>query len=131
MEDIIVPLGAFAMITGIVVANVWGSIASKREINDTLRRAIDNGQTLDAETIASFLRKPTPTAERDIRGGVTLLFLGFGFVLAGLIAAGLFPGVIGWDSEAGTGFFVAATIIGAIGAGQLVAGLMRRDRKEP
>lgn len=44
MEDMIVPLGFFAMIGFIVAACVWGQVQSKRALSDTIRNAYDAGR---------------------------------------------------------------------------------------
>lgn len=127
MEDIVIPLSLFGMIFGIVAVSVWGSVQSKREANETVRRAIEAGQPLDSEAI-SAIGKPVRSAAQDLRGGLVLVSLSFGLVLAGLMAAGVIGGR-GWDDDAGIGFFIAATIVGSIGVGQLVSGWMRREKK--
>jgi Domain of unknown function (DUF6249) len=128
MEEILIPLALFAMVLGIVAVSVWGNVQNKKELNETVRRAIDAGHKLDADTISS-LGKPVKTAAADLRGGLVLLFLGAGLIAAGLMASGVILGN-GWDDDAGIGFFVAASIVSAIGVGQLVAGLVRRSDKK-
>lgn len=129
MESIVIPLSLFGMIFGIVAVSVWGSVQSKREANETVRRAIDAGQPLDSEAI-SAIGKPVRSAAQDLRGGIVLVSLAVGLILAGLMAAGALPFAgKGWDDDAGVGFFIAATIVGAIGVGQLVSGWMRREKK--
>lgn len=129
MESIVIPIALFGMILGIVAVSVWGSTQSKKEANETLRRAIDAGQTLDSEAI-SAIGKPVRSAAQDLRGGIVLVSLSVGLVLAGLMAAGALPFAgAGWDEDAGVGFFIAAMIVGAIGIGQLVAGMVRNDKK--
>lgn len=130
MEEILIPLAFFGMIFGIVAVSVWSSAQSKRELNETLRRAIDAGQKLDAETISS-LGKPVRSAAQDLRGGIVLMFLAVGLIVGGLMASGALPiGGSGWDDDAGIGFFVAAAIVGSIGVGQFVAAMMRREKKD-
>lgn len=129
MEAIVIPLALFGMILGIVAVSVWGSTVAKREANETLRRAIDAGQTLDSEAI-SAIGKPVRSAAQDLRGGIVLVSLAIGLILAGLMASGALPFAgTGWDDDAGVGFFIAAMIVGAIGVGQLVAGLVRQEKK--
>jgi hypothetical protein len=129
MEAIVIPIALFGMILGIVAVSVWGSTQAKKEANETLRRAIDAGQTLDSEAI-SAIGKPVRSAAQDLRGGIVLVSLAVGLILAGLMAAGALPFAgKGWDDDAGVGFFIAAMIVGAIGVGQLVAGMVRSDKK--
>lgn len=128
MDEILIPIFGTFMIFGIVAVSVWGNVQNKKELNETVRRAIDSGHKLDADTISS-LGKPVKTAAADLRGGLVLLFLGLGLVIGGLMASGIILGK-GWDDDAGTGFFVAAAIVGAIGVGQLVAALVRGGDKK-
>ena len=128
MEAIVIPLALFGMVLGIVAVSVWGSVQSKRELNETIRRAIDSGQKLDADTISS-LGKPVRSSAQDLRGGIVLVFLSIGLIVGGLMASGAI-GSGGWDSDAGVGFFVAAAIVGSIGIGQFVAAMMRREKKD-
>lgn len=128
MEDILIPIFGTMMIFGIVAVSVWGNVQNKKEMNETVRRAIDSGQKLDADTISS-LGKPVKTAAADLRGGLVLMFIGVGLVIGGMMASGVILGK-GWDEDAGTGFYVAAAIVGSIGIGQLVAGLVRRGDKK-
>ena len=86
MESIVIPLSLFGMIFGIVAVSVWGSVQSKREANETVRRAIDAGQPLDSEAI-SAIGKPVRSAAQDLRGGIVLVSLAVGLILAGLMAA--------------------------------------------
>jgi len=123
MEEWLVPLAFFAMIAFIVAASVWGGVQNKRAVADTIKRAIESGQQLDAETISS-LSKPARSWQQDMRGGIVLLFLAAGFLIAGFMGPGG-----GTEVHFGNGFFIAAVIIGAIGAGQLVAALVRRPNK--
>lgn len=128
MEDILIPIFGTMMIFGIVAVSVWGSVQGKKELNETVRRAIDSGQKLDADTISS-LGKPVRSSAQDLRGGIVLIFLAIGLVVGGLMAAGAIGGA-GWDDDAGIGFFVAAAIVGSIGIGQFVAAMMRREKKD-
>ncbi len=129
MEGTIAIIAGNIMIVSVVLAIVWGNIQSRREMNETMRKAIDGGQKLDPETIAA-LNKPGRSPQHDLRGGLILAFLSVGLIVAGLMASGVILGH-GWDDDAGIGFFVAAAIVGSIGLGQFVAALLRREKKEP
>lgn len=129
MVEILIPLGFFTAVILVVAVSVWGNVQNRKELNETVRRAIDAGQKLDAETVGS-LGKPVRTRAADLRGGIVLMALAMGLIVAGLMAGGVILGT-GWDDDAGIGFFIAAAIVGAIGVGQLVAALVRgADKKE-
>ena len=128
--EVLIPIFGTVMIFGIVAVSVWGSVQGKKELNETVRRAIESGQKLDADTVSS-LGKPVRSAAQDLRGGIVLIFLAVGLIVGGLMASGALPiGGSGWDDDAGIGFFVAAAIVGSIGIGQFVAAIMRREKKE-
>lgn len=129
MVEVLVPVGFFSMVVAIVGISVWGSTQSKKEANETVRRAIDAGQPLDSEAI-SAIGKPVRSAAQDLRGGIVLVSLSLGLMIAGLLASGALPVAGGgWDEDAGVGFYVAGVIVGAIGVGQLVAGMVRSEKK--
>jgi hypothetical protein len=122
--EILVPLGSFVMIVAIVVAVVWGGVQSRKELNETLRRAIDSGQPLPPEAI-SALQKPERSPGQDMRSGVILTALAVGFLACSLVFGN---GDFG-DDGAGRGFAIAAIIVGSIGVGQLIAAWLRRESK--
>lgn len=108
--DILVPLGLFAMIAAIVIGPTWLKHREKKEMQETLRRAIDKGQSLPTELIESLTQSaPKPaTASRDIRVGVLLVatalgVAGFGAMIGylttdrayTLVAFGAIPGAVG------------------------------------
>jgi hypothetical protein len=139
MEDILVPLGLWVMIAVIVVANVWGGVQNKRELNETLRRAVDSGQTLDPVTISALL-KPMRAWTHDLRSGIIFTALGVGFAACGVFFDhGGDGGIMHGSSEngeimidaGGSGFYILAAILGSLGIGLIIAALIRRDRKAP
>jgi hypothetical protein len=134
LESVLVPLGFFGMVFAIVAVSVWGGVQTRREFNETIRRAIDNGQQLDPKVI-NTLAKPERTAEHDLRGGVMLVCLAVGFGLCGFLfengspaSVHQAPGTLQIDSG-GVGFYAIAVIVGALGVGRLLAAYLRRDRK--
>lgn len=132
MEEVLVPLGLWVMIAVIVIAAVWGGVQSKRDVHETIRRAIDNGQNLDPKIITA-LTKPERPASADLRGGVIFTALAIGFALCGLLFGGG-PASINHhgdtlDIQGGAeGFYIVALIIGSLGIGRLIAAWLRRDR---
>lgn len=122
--EIIVPVSLFLMVVGIVGISVWGGVQSKREMHETLRRAIDAGRPLPPDAI-NALQKPMRSAQQDLRSGVVLTMLALGMAVAGGLSI---AGII-LDEGNGGGFFIAALVIGSIGVGQLIAAWLRRDRE--
>lgn len=125
MEGTVAIIAGNLMIVAVVGAIVWGGVQSRREMNETMRKAIESGQQLDPEIIAA-INKPGRSPANDLRGGIVLCSLAAGLIVAGLLAEGVVPGANGWDSGSGVGFWVASAIVGAIGIGQLVSALVRR-----
>ncbi|MNE14471.1 hypothetical protein D3C77_453620 [compost metagenome] len=110
MEELI-PVAFFIMIAAIVIVPNWLKSRDRREMQGTLRSAIEKGQPLPPEVIESITKdnvKPPATAARDLRTGVIMLavaigvaIMGYGvsfnhmdafYVLSGLAAI---PGMIG------------------------------------
>ncbi len=128
LEEILVPISFFIMIAVIVAVSVWGGVQNKRVLADTLRRAMESGHRLDPETI-SALQRPVRSRQQDLRGGVILVALAVGLVAAGFLLQGGIPDEEG-QYWAGNGMFIAAVIVGAIGAGQLIAAYLTRKPKD-
>lgn len=84
--EVLVPLGVFLMVAAIVIVPRWFRSRERREMQQTLRTAIDKGQSLPPEIIEAMgqeeVRK-APSATRDLRKGVILLAVSVGIVLFG------------------------------------------------
>jgi hypothetical protein len=80
MEDVLVPIAFFACIAAVCVAPVWLKSRDRREMQATLRSAIEKGQPVPQEVIEALTRnvKGPPTALRDMRAGVIWLAIGLG-----------------------------------------------------
>lgn len=114
--------GLWFMIIAVVGLGVWGSVARRRETNETLRRAIEAGHKLDPETL-SALERPLRSADEDLRSGITLTVLAIGLgICFAIFAFGIAPG----GRNGGFGFAIAGIIVGSLGVGRLVSGIARR-----
>lgn len=82
--EIIVPIGAFAMIVAIVCVPLYLKSKERMEMQATLRLAIEKGQPVPQEVIEAMTRnvKTPPTRLRDLRTGVIWLAIGIGVGLA-------------------------------------------------
>jgi len=78
--EIIVPIGAFAMVVAIVVLPFYFKSRERREMQRTLRTAIEKGQPMPPEVIDAMTKtvKLPPTRLRDLRTGVIWLAIGVG-----------------------------------------------------
>jgi hypothetical protein len=85
-SEIFVPLGLFAMIVAIVAIPAWLKSRDRREMQGTLRTAIEKGQPLPAELIEAMGKdagKAVPSAHRDMRVGVIWLAIAIGVAVFG------------------------------------------------
>jgi len=81
--EIVVPVGSFAMIVGIVWLVSFFNGRKRATIHETLRHAIDKGQTLSPDLLEKISLATDPVRS-DLRRGV--LFLAFGAAFAVLAA---------------------------------------------
>ena len=109
--EILVPLTFFAMIAAIVLVPTWLKSREKREMQETVRHAVDKGQPLPVELVEAIAKssaKPPVTAAKDRRVGVLLLAFAGGIFatfymmgqqfdedVAGVAAFAAIPGFIG------------------------------------
>lgn len=82
---ILIPITFFIMIGAIVVIPAWLKSRERRELQATLRTAIDKGQPLPAEIIDAMTKnvKVAPTSLSDLRTGVIWLAVGLGIAAFG------------------------------------------------
>jgi hypothetical protein len=84
--EILIPVAFFAMIMAIVLVPSWFRTRERRDLQETVRHALDKGQELPAElveTIARSTRKPPATAHTDLRAGVIWLAIAAGIATLG------------------------------------------------
>jgi hypothetical protein len=91
MEDFIPIFAIFAVfgsITAIVVGPSWLKSRERRDMQATVRAAIDKGQPLPPEVIEALGKEATknlPSRTRDIRRGIIWLATGIGIAAFSLI----------------------------------------------
>lgn len=86
--EFLVPVALFGMIAAIVIVPAWFKSRERREMQATLRTAIDKGQPLPTDVVEALSReniKPPATATRDLRVGVILLAISIGIALMGYL----------------------------------------------
>ena len=99
MEDFIPIFAIFAVfgtITAIIVGPTYLKSREKREMQTTVRHAIDKGQDLPPELIDAMTRdvaSKLPSRTRDLRRGVIWLAVGIGF------AAFSYLSNLGWSDH--------------------------------
>lgn len=84
--EILVPLGFFAMIVAIVAIPAWLKSRDRRDMQGTLRTAIDKGQPLPPDVVEALGKdaaRAVPSAARDLRVGVIWLAVAVGVTVFG------------------------------------------------
>jgi hypothetical protein len=135
MEDFIPLFAIFAVfgtITAIVVGPSYLKSKERREMQATVRAAIDKGQPLPPEVIEALGKEATrnvPSRTRDIRRGIIWLAVGIGLAAFGLINEANFTGG-GWDSdvEMGGGLLGIAAIPITIGLAFIVLSFFNKNK---
>lgn len=122
--EIFVPLGLFSMIAAIVVVPTWLKARTQREMQATIRHAIEKGQTLPVELIEAVAKqyeRRRATAHSDLRAGVLWLALALG--------VGTTFGILGsvYDTDL-YGFAAWAAIPGFIGAALIVLSFFNKTK---
>ncbi|PZR36187.1 DUF6249 domain-containing protein [Caulobacter segnis] len=85
--DIVVPVVGCMMIVAIVVLPFYFKSKERREMQATIRTAIEKGQPLPPEVIETLTKsvKLPPSRLRDIRTGVMWLAVGLGLAAFGVV----------------------------------------------
>ena len=82
MEDVIVPAVMFLGLTVVFSLLFWFRYRARREMQETLRVALDKGQDLTPEII-DRLGHPKAAPDKDLRLGVIWLAIAVGLALCG------------------------------------------------
>ncbi len=85
--EILIPLAPFVMIIAIIVVPAWLKSRERREMQATLRTAIEKGQPLPTEIIEAMTKsvKVPATALSDMRTGVIWVAVGLGVGVLGFM----------------------------------------------
>ena len=134
MEDFI-PLVAILSVFGTITAIIFGptylKFRERREMQATLRHAIDKGQDLPPEVIEAMTKdvnKNLPSRTRDIRRGIIWLAVGVGIAAFGLINDMGWHGGNDWHGEVGNGLLGIAAIPATIGLAYLVLSFFNKNQ---
>lgn len=120
---ILIPLSPFIMVTAIIGFQSWQKTKAQKEIQQTLRAAIDKGQPLPIDVVDSMsaaIHRP-PSANRDMRLGVILLATAIGISIFG-ITMGYFA------EEAAYAIGALAAIPGAIGLAFIALSFFNKNK---
>jgi len=132
--DELIPLFAifavFGTITAIILGPTYLRSRERREMQETVRRAIDKGQALPPEVIEAMtndVAKNLPSRTRDIRRGIIWLAIGIGIAAFSLINAMSWGGD-GWQNRVGDGMLGFAAIPATIGLAFLVLSFFNKNK---
>ncbi|MDP2765214.1 MAG: DUF6249 domain-containing protein [Brevundimonas sp.] len=133
MEDFIGLFAIFAVfgtITAIIVGPSYLKSRERREMQETVRRAIDKGQPLPPEVIDAMTKdvaKNLPSSTRDIRRGIIWLAVGVGIAAFSLIN-GMGWNNDGWENHVGSGMLGIAAIPVTIGLAFIVLSFFNKNK---
>ncbi len=135
MEDFIPLFAIFAVfgtITAIVVGPTYLKSKERREMQATVRAAIDKGQPLPPEVIEALGKEATrnvPSRTRDIRRGIIWLAVGIGMAAFALINETRWNDA-GWEGgvQVGGGLLGIAAIPATIGLAFIVLSFFNKNK---
>jgi hypothetical protein len=133
MDDFIPLFAIFAVfgtITAIVVGPTYLKSREKREMQTTLRHAIDKGQELPAEVIDALTKdvsRNLPSKTRDIRRGIIWLAVGIGIAAFGMLTD-MGWDHDGWEGQFGNGMLGVAAIPVTIGLAFIVLSFFNKNK---
>jgi hypothetical protein len=83
MEDILVPIGFFAMIAALFIVPRYFKSKEREALQATVRTAIERGQNLSPDTVEAITRdlKPVASTTRDLRSAVVWIAIAIGFCI--------------------------------------------------
>jgi hypothetical protein len=124
LNGVISVLAMFGFLTAIILGPRWLKSRDRRELQQTLRLAMEKGQTLPPEVVEAITTdaKSPPSPERDLRGGVIWLAVGLGVAIFGWMV-GL------EENDAFYPIAGLASIPVLIGVALIVLSVLGRDRR--
>jgi hypothetical protein len=134
MDEVWIPIvgsiSLFGMITAVVVLPSYFRSRERRELQATIRAAIEKGQPLPPEVIEAIgsegaRTEVLPSPHRDLRRGVIWLAVALGLVTIGVVDS------IGdgyFDIGDADGWWAFAALPGFVGLAFIVLGLISRSR---
>jgi len=127
-EEILIPIGFFAMIAAIAIVPGWLRMRERQEMQATVRAAIEKGQPLPPELVEALSKdartRGVSSAQRDLRIGVILLAIAAGIALTGVALGGI-------NDHAMFGTISGAAIPGMIGLAFLLLSFFNPNKTPP
>ncbi|WP_029914691.1 DUF6249 domain-containing protein [Caulobacter sp. UNC358MFTsu5.1] len=125
---ILIPLAPFLMVAAIVIVPAWLRTRERREMQATVRAAIEKGQPLPPELVEALSKDVRPrivsSAHRDMRIGVILLFVAGGVALTALALGQI-------NDYAMYGTLAGSAIPGAIGLAFVILSFFNPNKRPP
>lgn len=125
---ILIPLAPFLMVAAIVIVPAWLRTRDRREMQATVRAAIEKGQPLPPELVDALSKDVRPritsSAHRDMRIGVVLIFVAVGVALTGLALGQI-------NHYAMYGTLSGAAIPGMIGLAFVILSFFNPNKRPP
>ena len=121
----------FGTITAIIIGPTYLKSRERREMQATVRHAIDKGQDLPPEIIealSSDVSRKLPSRTRDIRRGIIWLAVGIGIAAFGLINGSGWSGDGDWGGHVGDGLLGIAAIPATIGLAFIVLSFFNKNK---
>ncbi|HEY0601041.1 DUF6249 domain-containing protein [Brevundimonas sp.] len=130
MTPILIVAIVFSAITAIIFGPSYLKSRERREIQTTVRHAIDKGQQLPPDLIDAMTRdvaSKLPSRTRDLRRGVIWLAVGVGIAAFGFLSD------LGWDDhdldQIGNGLLGVAAIPVTIGLAFIVLSFFNPNKE--
>ncbi len=123
-------IGFWLFLAAVVVAGIWFDARKRETQQETLRRVVESGQSVDAELIDRMLRSTSENEhpDRDYKiGGIITLSVAPGLVILGYFLNKLEDGLFG--VLLGVGLLVGLVGIGLLTAGKMVERWNRDDQQ--
>ena len=130
LTDVLIVGTIFASLVAIIVGPSWLKSRDRREVQQTVRAAIEKGQPLPPEVIDSLSKEATrnlPSRSRDLRQGVIWLAIGIGLAAFGTISEMSWGGD-GWDGPDFGGIVGIAAIPATIGLALIVLSFFNKNK---
>lgn len=126
--EILIPLAPFLMVAAIVIVPAWLRTRERREMQATVRAAIEKGQPLPPELVEALSKDVRPrvvsSAHRDMRIGVVLLFISGGVALTGLALGQI-------NHYAMFGTLSGAAVPGMVGLAFIILSFFNPNKRPP
>ncbi len=132
MTPILIVLIVFSAITAVIFGPSYLKSREKRDIQQTVRHAIDKGQQLPADLIDAMTRdvaSKLPSRSRDIRRGIIWLAVGIGLAAFGVINDMGWNGNDDWHGNVGDGLLGIAAIPVTIGLAFIVLSFFNPNKE--